>query len=377
MRQRIFVNGLNAKTGGGKSILTNLLSLLSKNSMGKEFYVLVPDLSEYEDYKSEALRILGLSPVWVKNALFPLVNQIILPSMVKKLNCQIVFNLSDVPMPTKARQVFLFDWPYAVFPNSPVWKMMDFNSWIVRKSKLFFFKKYLKYVDLTIAQTPVMKMRLEKYYDLQNIEVVPNAVSVDSLRDESLTFHNFGLKDGVNLLYLTYYYTHKNIEILIPLAKKILSQGEPVNIITTISSEQHPMADRFLNEIQNQGLGKVINNIGPVSMKDVPALYNQVDGLLMPTLLESFSGCYVEAMFHNRPIFTSDLDFAKSVCGEAAYYFDPLNPQQIFEKIMEWKYDPKRGMEKIHAGQRILKEFMTWEKVLNRYMQLFDKVIYG
>ena len=31
----------------------------------------------------------------------------------------------------------------------------------------------------------------------------------------------------------------------------------------------------------------------------------------MPTLLESFSGTYVESMYFEKPILTSDLDFAK------------------------------------------------------------------
>ena len=51
--------------------------------------------------------------------------------------------------------------------------------------------------------------------------------------------------------------------------------------------------------------------------------------MILPTLLESFSATYIEAMFHGKTILTSDLDFARDVCGEAAFYFDPLNPQSI------------------------------------------------
>jgi len=65
----------------------------------------------------------------------------------------------------------------------------------------------------------------------------------------------------------------------------------------------------------------------------VPSLYAQSDALLMPTLLESFSGTYVEAMFHKIVILTSKLDFAEDVCGESAFYFDPTSPEDILASI--------------------------------------------
>jgi hypothetical protein len=49
-------------------------------------------------------------------------------------------------------------------------------------------------------------------------------------------------------------------------------------------------------------------------MSDVPKWYKATQALLLPTLLESFSGTYIEAMHFERPIFTSNLDFAKEVC---------------------------------------------------------------
>ena len=68
-------------------------------------------------------------------------------------------------------------------------------------------------------------------------------------------------------------------------------------------------------------------------MEHVPILYKQVDGMIMPTLLESFSATYIDSMALGVPIFTSDRDFARDVCGDAAWYFDPLNAESIFEVI--------------------------------------------
>lgn len=367
----IFVNGFNSKHGGGKSILTNFLSLLSENPQEWVFHVLVPSESDYSEFISERINIIKLPRIFSNNLLFPVINHLVLPRLVKKHGCHLVFNLADVPIPTSAKQVFLFDWPYAVFLESPIWRMMDPVSWLTRKVKLVLFNRYLKHVTLMIAQSPTMKARLERHYRLTDVEVIPNAVSLDNLRGGSS--RDFQLTSGLNLLYLTHYYPHKNLEVLIPLAKEILAHKKNIQIVTTIGPDQHPMAARFLQEVENQGLQGVINNIGPVPMKDVPALYAQTDGLLMPTLLESFSGTYVEAMFHGRPIFTSELDFATGVCGDAAYYFDPFDPRQILDRIIESQSDPVGRMRKIEAGKRVLDSLLTWEQAFEKYLLLFKQ----
>ena len=371
-KKRIFVNALYAKGGGGKSILINFLASINKNS-AYEFHVFVPDKAEYQFFASDHVIILKIPKIYNKTELFPIVNQFILPWLVRRQKCDLVFNLANAPMPTSVRQVFLFQWSYAAFPRSPVWQMMDFKSWLVRKAKLYFFRKNIKHVDQMIAQTPVMKERLESLYNIRDVEVVPNAVSLNNTRPKDQLTINLG--SGLNLLYLAVYYPHKNFEIFLPLAQEIKSCGENIRIITTISADQHPKAAQFLKQVEQQGLEDVIQNIGPVAMRDVPSVYMQTDGLLMPTLLESFSGTYVEAMFHGKPIFTSNLPFATGVCKDVAYYFDPLDPLQILETILESQRDLVGRDGRIQAGKQVLAELMTWEQAFNAYLRLFDKVL--
>jgi glycosyltransferase involved in cell wall biosynthesis len=369
----VFVNGFNSKTGGGRSILNNFLQLAGERANDIVFYCLVPNIADYARLESDRVHIIGLPKLYSKSALLPLINYLVIPRLIKANSCSLVFNLGDVPIPTTLKQIILFDWPYAVFPDSPVWQMMDLRSWIARKVKLFLFKKYLPYVDLVIAQSPAIKARLETYFHLEGIEVVPNAVSLDNLKGGST--RDFQLSEGLNLLYLTHYYPHKNIEIFIPLAKEIIARGLNIRIITTISPDQHPNAELFLRRVQSLKLGKVIKNVGPVAMVDVPSLYMQTDGLLIPTLLESFSGTYVEAMFHGKPIFTSDLDFATGVCCDAAYYFDPFDPIDILDCILDSQNDLDGRQSKIEAGKRILNELMTWEQAFDAYLKLFYKTM--
>ncbi len=78
--------------------------------------------------------------------------------------------------------------------------------------------------------------------------------------------------------------------------------------------------------------------------------YLACNALLLPTLLESFSGTYLEAMHFGRPILTSNLDFARDVCDDAALYFDPWDPVAIKDAILKLKDDASLQTELVCRG---------------------------
>jgi len=369
----IFINGLNAKVGGGKSIFSNYLALLNNSKLNHTYFILTPDVNVYKKYQTENISVIDI-PVFFKNTLlYPFVYGYYLNQILKKYNIDVVFNLADIPIKTIVKQVYLFDWSYAVYPDSVVWKMMDFKSKLSRKTKLYFFKKHLKYIDLLLSQTPTMRKRLKEIYGVNNIEVVPNAVSIDNL--EAKENHKFNLPSGIKLLYLTHYYPHKNLEIFIPLAKKIKDRQLPYKLITTIDRSQHKGAKLFLNEVKASNLEDIIINIGSVTMEQVPSLYKQCDGLLMPTLLESFSGTYVEAMYHKIPIFTSNIDFASGVCKDAAIYFEPFDENEILNCIELVFNDEVLKESKIKTGTKVLNNLPDWKQAYALYNKFINQAL--
>jgi len=369
----ILVNGLNSKSGGGKSIFTNYLQLLNKNSQKHKYIILTTEYDELFIYETENIHILNVNKALSIGIIAPFVYEIYLNKLLKKHSVDLVFNLGDLIINTKCPQVYLFDWSYAVYPEHDIWKWMDLKSKINRILKLYFFKKRITKVHTVIAQTKVTKTRLEDIYAKKNIYIVPNAVSLDNIDDTN--HYGFNLPRSNNLLYLTHYYPHKNLEILIPLAELVKKRKLDFKFIVTIDATQHDKARAFLEQINKHHLTDIIINIGSVSMKDVPSLYQQCQGLIMPTLLESFSGTYVEALFHKIPIFTSNLDFARVVCGDAAYYFPPNNASTILKEIVD-AYENKELMsEKINIGEKILDNFPTWNETYLEYQKIINSTL--
>jgi glycosyltransferase involved in cell wall biosynthesis len=184
--------------------------------------------------------------------------------------------------------------------------------------------------------------------------------------------HDFHLPPGkFKFLYLSHYYPHKNIEAFLPLAHAIKTQGLPYCLVVTLAPSQNPRAAAFLQAVRDEGLDDVIFNTGPVAMAHVPSLYRQSDALLMPTLLESFSGTYVEAMYQRKVILTSDMDFARDVCGPAAIYFDPLAPTSILA-TMELAYNDVDERQRLQQlGWDRVHTMPGWDVVF----ALFDKAL--
>ena len=122
----------------------------------------------------------------------------------------------------------------------------------------------------------------------------------------------------------------------------------------------------FINNVY----AKEVLLLGNVSISECPSLYFQSDALFLPTLLECFSASYPEAMFMKKPILTSDIGFAKGICGDAAMYFNPLCPASIGEAIYRLANNVIERDKLIANGIKRLKVFDTYEERTKKYLKI-------
>jgi glycosyltransferase involved in cell wall biosynthesis len=82
----------------------------------------------------------------------------------------------------------------------------------------------------------------------------------------------------------------------------------------------------------------------------------------------------VDAMHFERTIFTSNRDFAQEVCGEAAYYFDPLSSEDIVQTIEKAFANPAERINKIVIGKQRVQTFPDWKAVAQMYLNELKKL---
>ena len=114
--------------------------------------------------------------------------------------------------------------------------------------------------------------------------------------------------------------------------------------------------------------------MGPVPPNEVSLLLGSTDGMVLPTLMESFGLPYVEAMNAGVPVFTSNRSFARSVCGEAAFYFNPHQPSDIAHTIEKGLFSSQQSNDKVRRGREVVGNLPDWEEVTSNYLRLLREL---
>ncbi|MFQ5806590.1 MAG: glycosyltransferase, partial [Phycisphaerae bacterium] len=106
--------------------------------------------------------------------------------------------------------------------------------------------------------------------------------------------------------------------------------------------------------------------------------FTHSQALILPTLLESFSSTYLEAMQFRCPILTSDLDFARDICGSAAHYFAPFDPASIRDAIVELKRSPELQEQLVAAGvERHQSLVRDWDSIVADAVHELTMLVHG
>ncbi len=86
---------------------------------------------------------------------------------------------------------------------------------------------------------------------------------------------------------------------------------------------------------------------GRLNDAEIVALYRHAVALVFPSLYEGFGIPPLEAMALGCPVVASSIPPVREVCGEAALYFDPLDP-----------WDIARGMKRVLTDQTLRAEMV-------------------
>lgn len=171
-----------------------------------------------------------------------------------------------------------------------------------------------------------------------------------------------------NLLFVSAYYEHKNFEIINQIIPILEQRNISCSFITTLPNKA--FEELFLQQKNKEYL----INRGPIHPQETYKIYAEADALFMPSLLETFSANYPEAMKMGLPIICSDFDFSRDICGDAALYFDAQNPQDIADKIIELINNEELQQQLVAAGKNRLEALETPESRALKLLNLLREI---
>lgn len=114
-----------------------------------------------------------------------------------------------------------------------------------------------------------------------------------------------------------------------------------------------------------------IHYLGYLSDVELAKVYNKASIFVYPSLYEGFGLPPIEAMACGSVVITSDCSSIPEVCGDCAVYFDPLDTNDIKEKI-EATLQDKILMQTLAQNGLKKAQSYTWEKSAQEHKKIFD-----
>ncbi|AVF48058.1 glycosyltransferase family 4 protein [Elizabethkingia anophelis] len=368
---KLIIDNSNLFAGGGLQVAVSFLRDLKKINLSDEFHI-IQSLNAIKVIENEqfpdnfTFYNLGKSEEKSKSKRIRSVKKI--ESIV---NPDCIFTLFG-PSYHKSKYPKLvgFAIPYIIYQNSPFFKKISVKENIYYKLlsilKVYSFKKYS---DALIFETEnARKTFVEKTHYNKDTYTVGNTLNKIFFEPNEWKDYDKLPTSSFKILFLTANYPHKNMDV-IPEVIKILKHKYKFNdfkFLITLHSEELNFPE-YCEEY--------IEYLGKVDLKKIPSLYNQSQIVFIPTLLEVFSATYLEAMLMKKPIIASDLEFSRDICGESAYFCEPVNAESYAEAIFRLANDENLRNRLVNKGTENLKRFGSSMERTVSYLNIIKTLI--
>lgn len=162
-----------------------------------------------------------------------------------------------------------------------------------------------------------------------------------------------GLVPGRFVLVVGNLAAHKNLPALRQTALALEARG--IDLVVTGGLDSGVFASLRDN------IPQPARYIGRVTDAALRALYQHAACFVFPSLYEGFGLPAVEAMMCECPVVAADIPALREVCGDAALYCNPADPQDIARKICQM-LDDAALRERLRSAMAAHVRRFTWER---------------
>lgn len=233
------------------------------------------------------------------------------------------------------------------------------SNWLWDYRELFL-TRHLQRASCIITGTEVGQRELERFYgiDPTRVLIAPHPTPSFALDDsESLPYSlpsHLGIEEQF-IFYPAQFWPHKNHATLISALAILREEGHFVPQLVLVGSDKGNRL--FLEELARSiGVEDRIHFPGFISVSELKSLYQHAIAMVYPSVSGPENLPPLEAFGLGCPVLVSDFEGAREQLGDAAYFFDPLDPKQIADAIVAIQ-DLKIRQGFIALGRKRAKEW--------------------
>ncbi|MCG6186905.1 glycosyltransferase family 4 protein [Maribellus maritimus] len=309
---------------------------------------------------------------------YPIWEQIALPKAAKREGCDILHCTSNtgpvwskVPLITILHDIIYLE-IISIFKKAGTWYQKLGNMYrrfvvppVIRKSKRVstvsnFEKERIKnFMGLGEKLVTIYNGVGEHFKKIENKQVLFAAKEKYKLPDHFLFF--FGntdpKKNTINVLKAFAEFNEKSL-----LKYKLV-----------MLDYEESALNKILFEIGHPEIREDIQLTGYVVNTDLPAIINQCEVFLYPSLRESFGIPILEGMACGIPVITSNTSSMPEIAGDSALIVNPAKSEEITDAIFKILNNETLKKELTEKGIKRAKEF-SWENMAKSYLNLYEEI---
>ncbi len=352
MTAPIHVAASNIHGLGASQLVQSLLPALAKVARERIGTVFVPDTGPLGALAADLGLATAVVRRWLPNAVSRVAECVASSHYYPAAGDMLV--LGDLPLAVSGKQVLLVHRPHLV---SGADTGSTFGNGKVAVSR-WLFRRNARLIHRAIVQSDIIGDELRDNFPA----LIGRICTISQPAPHWLTaperlHRRAGGEKSLRLFYPASNYPHKNHALLHRYANHFGS-GQDVNIVLTLDPASSSQAAPLV----------------PIGLQNADGMRNQyrkADALLFPSLDESFGLPLVEAMTIDLPILAADRPYARSLCGDTAIYFDPLDEGALDMAIQELLRRISSGWRPDYAARLALIP-RDWNEVARRMIATFD-----
>jgi len=259
-----------------------------------------------------------------------------------------------------------------ILPKKSYWFRLEFllRRWLIARS--------IAHSDVVMTASKSMLDDVRRFIAVRDEKAVVNYFGVPIKKFDVASRRQPGQR--LQLLYISEYSDYKNLTTLLKALLILREKGEDgLRLVSSGDPSQFPEVEISSRETDRALAGhplvaSYITFTGAIPYEQVARFYAESDIFVFPSLAESFGHPLVEAMATGLPIVASDLSICREICGEAAVYFNPLDPADLTEKIVLLKNQPGLRRRLGQYGRKRAETEFNWDDHVRRFVEMIDSM---
>lgn len=249
---------------------------------------------------------------------------------------------------------------------------------IVQKYYEYFVPQFLSQADHVVTVSDYVRRDIHKTFsiDLNQTSVVYNGVKPEfqplSLLEQQAVKAKHS-SDKPYFLFVGSMHPRKNLVRLIEafaIFKQNLKSEHKLLLVGKMGWQTSEIKDRF----ESSAFKDDICFLGYQEQSELVRLTAAAHALCFVSLEEGFGVPMIEALYCDVPVIASNTSCMPEIAGDAALYVDPLDPDDIADKLAQISQDSELRHKLIQNGQQQRQRY-SWDRSAQQMLTIMSRLL--